>query len=165
MPKSVLAFLLVFPFFTAIAPAASLEGVDVVDAGIYRVDTGAESAEPGTPTGEVTAVVKATLLEATDTVPARLGTEFGFRYEVVGKPAGEAVMLDFVITYPDKGLHDPASGRTLHESRYSKAKPIASTEYFGYGLENDWEAVPGTWTFEIWQDGVKFAGRSFTLTK
>jgi len=149
----------------SLAQAASVERIDVVDAGTYRIKTGAGTAEPATPTGEVTAVDKSTLLEATHTVAARVGTEFGYRYTVVGEPAGAEVKLDIVITYPENGLNDPDSGRTLHESRYTSTKKIGETEYLGYGLENDWEAVPGTWTFEIWYDGKKLAGQSFTLTK
>ena len=44
-------------------------------------------------------------------------------------------------------------------------KKIGETAYLGYGIENDWEIVPGTWTFEIWYSGRKLAEQSFTLSR
>jgi hypothetical protein len=53
----------------------------------------------------------------------------------------------------------------LRESRFKKMKPIGQVLYFGYGFENDWELVPGTWTFEIWSDGRRLAEEKFTVIK
>jgi len=150
---------------SCLAQQVTVEHVDVIDAGTYRITAGAGTAEPGTPTGEVTAVDKSTLLEATNTLPAKSGTEFGLRYIVVGKPAAAEVDLDIAITYPAEGLTDPATGRTIHESRYTSTKKIGASEYLGYGIEHDWEAVPGAWTFEIWHGGKRLAYRTFTLTQ
>ena len=165
MLRLVPVFLLIVFSFAASAFAATVERIDVVDAGTYRIETGDKTQEANTPTGEITAVDNSVLVEATDTIVASPGAEFGFRYVVIGEPAGGEVELDFVITYPATGLTDPATGTTLHESRYSAAKTIGKREYLGYGLESDWEAVPGEWRFEIWHDGRMLAKHAFTLTK
>ena len=147
---------------TARAADVRVERIDVVDTGIYTIVTGEETADPSAP-GTVAAPVTATLVEATTTVPGRLGLEFGLRYVIVGEPAGAEVALDFVIAYPAPGLVDPAEPEPLLESRYTRQKKIGETVYLGYGFENDWEIVPGAWRFEIWFDGGKLASQAFTV--
>lgn len=142
-----------------------VERIDVIDAGIYMVATGAETAAPDAPTGTIAAPVTATLVEATTTVPGRLGLEFGLRYVIVGEPAGAEVPLDFVIVYPPPGLADPAEPEPVLASRYARQKQIGETVYLGYGFENGWEIVPGEWSFEIWHEGRRLASRSFTVTR
>ena len=156
------AVLLAAPL-AATAADVRVERIDVIDAGIYTVAIGEETADPSAPTGTIAAPITATLVEATTTIPGRLGLEFGLRYVIVGEPAGAEVPLDFVIAYPPPGLVDPAEPEPLRESRYTRQKKIGETVYLGYGFENDWEIVPGEWTFEIWYDGAKLATRSFAV--
>ena len=163
--KTLFVLFLTLPLTGQIASAATLERVDVVESGTFRIETGVATAKANTPTGEVTAVDRAVLIEATDTVEARKGTEFGFRYTIVGEPEGDEVELDIVITYPEAGLSDPATGKSVHESRYSTTKKIGTTEYLGYGIEAEWEAVPGPWSFEIWHEGAQLARLVFTVTQ
>ena len=44
-------------------------------------------------------------------------------------------------------------------------KTIGPTQYKGYKIAQDWQAVPGVWTFQIWYQNRKLAEQSFTLTK
>ena len=158
------AVLLIAPL-AARAEGASVERVDIVDTGIYTVETGEETPDPKAPTGTIAAVTTVTNVEATTAIPAKVGLEFGLRYVVMGEPAGVEVPLDFVITYPAPGLADPADPTPLLESRYSRTKKIGETVYLGYGFENPWEIVPGTWTFEIWFEGRRLASQSFAVTR
>lgn len=144
--------------------APEVERIDVLDAGTYTVETGAATADPSVPMGETVAVTSATLIEAGTSVPAVLGTDFGFRYVPVGTPGGEAVSLDFVVAYPEPGLADPAAEAPIRGARFTREKTIGKPDYLGYLLEEPWEAIPGTWRFEIWHDGQKLAERTFTLT-
>lgn len=148
----------------ALAADIRVERVDVVDTGIYTIVTGEETPDPNAPTGTIAAVTTVTNVEETTAVPGKVGLEFGLRYVVVGEPAGAEVPLDFVIAYPPPGLVDPAGPEPLLESRYSRARKIGETVYLGYGFENAWEVVPGEWRFEIWYEGRKLAGRSFTVS-
>jgi hypothetical protein len=159
-----LAAFVVAAVSTAAAQSVRVDGIDVVDKGIYEITAGKKTADPNTPTKEITAVTGEKLVTATDTVAGKIGTEFGLRYVVKGDPAGAEAPLDFVITYPPPGLKDPAEAAPVTESRYSRGKKIGDTIYLGYGFENDWEIVPGTWTFAIFHDGKKLAEESFTVT-
>jgi hypothetical protein len=146
------------------AHGATIERIDIVDTGIYAIETGAATADESTPTGEITAVTTARNIDATDTVAAAPGLEFGFRYILVGEPHGDDATLDMVVTYPQVGLKDPDAAERLFESRYTQTKTVGDTWYMGYGFENDWEMVPGTWVFQIWFEGHKLAEQRFTVT-
>lgn len=148
----------------AAAEAATIERVDVLDAGTYTTETGAATADPDAPHGETVAVTAARLVTAGTTLPAALETDFGFRYVVVGAPEGGSLPLDFVVTMPEPGLADPAADEPIRTVRFTRDKTIGAPEYLGYFIEAPWEAMPGSWRFEIWYEGRKLAERSFTLT-
>lgn len=149
----------------ASAQSARVDRIDIVDKGIYTITLGEQTTGVNTPSGTVTAVPIAKNTEATTTIPARLGVEFGLRYLIVGAPNAAEVTVDIVNTYPKPGLVDPADPKPILESRFSRQKKIGEPIYLGYGFENAWEMVPGTWTFEIWYQGRKLAEQSFTVTK
>ncbi len=161
-PLLMLLCLLAVP---AVAADARIQRVDVLDRGVYTIATGSASAEGSTPTGEVTAVTTATNVESTDNIKAKVGLEFGLRYVVIGAPEGAEVPLDFVILYPEPGLKDPAESTPLRESRYQRKKKIGETVYLGYGFESEWEIVPGTWTFQIWDGDRELAEQTFTVSR
>ena len=151
--------------FAARAQDARVERIDIVDKGVYAITTGAETPDANTPTGKISAVTKVKNIAATTAIRGRVGLEFGFQYVVVGAPAGGEVSAGIVNHYPPPGLVDPQDPKPILESRYSRKKKIGETVYLGYGFENDWEIVPGTWTFEIWEGGRKLAEQSFTVSK
>ena len=149
----------------ALAEEARVERIDIVGKGLYLVEAGERIPEAGAPTGAIEPAITFTNIEKTETVPARIGVEFGLEYQIVGEPDGAEVMLEFLVTYPDAGIADPESPTPLRETRYELPKPIGEPVYFGYGFENDWELVPGTWTFEIWHDGDKLVEEHFSVVK
>jgi Domain of unknown function (DUF3859) len=149
----------------ALAEEARVERIDIVGKGLYRVEPGKPTPEAGAPTGSIDLPLAFTNIEKTDTVPARIGVEFGLEYRIVGEPTGAEVTLEFVVSYPEAGLADPDSPAPLRETRFERMKPIGEPVYFGYGFEKDWELVPGTWTFEIRYDGRKLAEERFTVAK
>jgi hypothetical protein len=164
--RAIMAALLLFSApFAAWAQSVTVERIDILDKGLYAIETGAGTAQANTPTGEVTAVTGSRNIEVTSAIAAKVGGEFGFRYTAIGEPAGAEVPFDIVIAYPKQGLTNPDTKTTLHESRYSQTKKIGEISYLGYGFEHDWEAEPGTWVFQIWHDGRKLADETFTVTK
>ena len=147
----------------AAAEPVKIERIDVVDSGIYVVETGEATPDADTPTGEITSQISVENIEQTQTIPGRLGLEFGFQYIVVGSPALGDADLQFVHIYPDEGLKAPDRPEPLLQSAYQRTKKIGETVYLGYGFENEWEIVPGMWIFQIWHDGKKLAEQSFTI--
>lgn len=165
MHKLILSLPLLLAAFGVHAADLRVERIDVVDKGIYAIEAGSETADADTPTGAITAVTTARLIESAATIPARIGVEFGLRFVVVGEPEGAEVTLDIVNIYPEPGLRVPGSQTALHTSEYRRTKRVGDTAYLGYGLENDWELVPGTWTFQIWHDGRKLVEETFAVVE
>lgn len=149
----------------AVAQEASVSGLEIVGKGIYEVQTGAVTKDPSAPTGEIKAPDTFKLVEATDKIPARVGVEFGFEYKLDGAPDGAEVTLRYVNVYPAPGLADPGSAKPVLSDTFERKKKIGAVNYLGYGFENDWELVPGTWTMEIWSGDHKLASESFTVAK
>ena len=147
------------------AQDATVHEIDVTTIGIHTVKIGEITDDPDLPGEQVAEAVSADLVEETTTIPAKIGTEFGFQYIVVGTPDKADVTLDFVFTYPEPGLDDPQHDAPILTSRFSKVRQVGGIFYTGYGFENDWELVPGTWTFTVWYDGEQMAEQSFTVTK
>ena len=160
-----LVAILVAAPLAARAQDARVDRIDIVDKGIYAITTGEETPDANTPTGKISAVTSVRNIEATTAIRGHVGLEFGFQYTVVGAPAGVDVSLDIVNIYPPPGLVDPQDQKPMLESRYSRKKKIGEVVYLGYGFENDWEIVPGIWTFEIWYGGRKLAEQSFAVSR
>jgi hypothetical protein len=161
---------LVFAFLLAAAPAALAEDVrvdriDLLDKGIYEVTIGEQTADASVPTGVASTPDTFKNIEATTEIPGRLGLEFGFQYEIVGAPAGAEVPVEITYTFPAPGIVDPADPKPVLESRITRSKKIGETIYLGYGFENEWEIVPGTWTFAVSYQGKELGEQSFTVTK
>jgi hypothetical protein len=136
---------------SAVAQTPRIERVDVVEAAIYR-------------TREEGGVLHAELVQAATLIPARLGTAFGFKYVVVGPPAGTQVPLRLVTHYPDPGIRDPAS-RDPARRRSEEVVFVRAGESLVYGFRfgQAWEAVPGPWLFELWDGNRKLAEQAFTV--
>ncbi|MCB1475141.1 MAG: DUF3859 domain-containing protein [Rhodobiaceae bacterium] len=161
----VAALLLVGAASAARAEDARVDRIDIVDTGIYTVVAGAETANKDAPTGVIKSPDSFNLTERTTTIAGRVGLEFGLRYVAVGAPEGVEVPLDIVLTFPPEGLPDPTEKTPIHKTEFSRTKKIGETVYLGYGFENNWEIVPGTWTFEIFHKGQKLAEQRFTVTR
>jgi hypothetical protein len=140
--------------------------IEITDYGIYSSErTNDTKAAPGTATGLVTNRTSTTLIKTTTTVPARIGSQFGFRYRVIGQANGAIVNLKRIILVPQPGMRNPATGNTTVRDEYAYQKAIGGTGFASYALDDEWEVVPGTWTIEIWDGNGKLASKSFDLVK
>lgn len=147
-----------------VAKAATVDRIEIVDKGVFEIKPGEVTDVRDAPGGKVTAAAGETLVESTDQFRGRLGLEFGFQYVLLGFPEGEAVQLDFVVTFPPPGISDPSQDAPIVQARVSREKMIGGTHYFGYGFEQDWEIVPGVWRLTIDREGTKLAEESFMVT-
>jgi hypothetical protein len=156
---------LLLAIFSGVAQAQQVQHIEITDTGIYKAEKTGTTATPGTPMGVTNFVSDIVLVERTTTIPAGVGTLFGFRYTIIGELDGAEVKLKFVNHYPAPGLRNPASGNTFMSGEYFMQRNLGTKHWKGYNFENDWELVPGTWTFEIWQGDQKLAEQSFTVVK
>ena len=149
---------------TAAAQADRIDGADITQCGIYEHKvTGTENAST-TATGMVRNVTYRFVSETTS-VPARRDVGFGFEYRIVGTPNGAKVPIRNVTIFPEGGVRNPKTGQTFLRSEYVSDRVIGEPILKGYTLDNDWEIVPGTWTFQVWFGDKMLAEKVFTLTR
>ena len=149
----------------AYAQPPHVDRIDVAEYGLYTAQVSSEVMAPGTSTGTTKLLTDIQHTVTTRTVPARIGVHFGFRYTVIGAPAGETVRLHMVTILPSPGLTDPANPQPKLRSEYDMARTIGERLYRDYSFEHDWELVPGVWTFQIWLQGRMLAEQQFTVVK
>jgi hypothetical protein len=146
------------------AQAPSVEGADILWAGIYRAQIVGTFEQPATASGKTNQLANIVKLETTTTVRARLGTSFGFQYSLSGEPEGWPATINIVVILPKSGLLNPATQKRYYREEWRAApNTVGATSVVGYLFEQDWEMVPGLWKFEIWHSGRKLGEQSFCV--
>jgi Domain of unknown function (DUF3859) len=129
-----------------VAPAATVSGITVTNAGIYEAQS--VSAPSGTgqlsPTGTIGTASNWHFVSKTTDVTGQVGTQFGIEFRLEGNPVGDETMHTAKIAFPNL--------------------KIGALCLLGYGFDNAWEIVPGVWTEQIWYQDRKLAERTFTVS-
>lgn len=152
-----------FAASSAYAQKAQVSRIDVTEYGLYTADITKKQQSPTGVSHNIVNNIRHAV--TTRTVPAQLGVHFGFRYRIVGKPTGAPVTLTKVTIFPPGGLHKPGVATPILQNKYDLARKIGQTSFTDYSLEDSWEVVPGTWTFELWVGNRKLTSQSFEVVK
>ncbi|MCP3469284.1 DUF3859 domain-containing protein [Bradyrhizobium sp. CCGUVB1N3] len=155
--------MLAFVSQVASAETPSVTGADIPRFGIYEGKVLNSETSSGTPTGTIMRVIH-TFTSETTTVPARKGIRFGYEYRLAGAPNGALVPVRSITIFPPGGIRNPRTGEVFSRSDVTERWAIGSTVLHGYSLDEDWEAVPGTWVLQTWVGEQKVAEMEFTLT-
>jgi len=103
--------------------------------------------------GEIDEINGWNLVETTDQIPNKIGSEFGISYMVRGNDPNQPITVEEVIIFPGDGLTNPESGLTSK----SDTEPVEAypgwENYFCYTLDYPWEAKSGNWVFQVKIDG------------
>jgi hypothetical protein len=158
-----LGFSLVLPAPTH-AQTPQVDRIEIVETGIYGVETTKLTPSSDTAAGYLGTVDDIKLMKSTTTIPAEQGTNFGVRYKIVGVPKGAGVEIRLVTKLPTQGLHNPKTGEITFRNDLMVERTIGDVHFRGYSLRNNWEAVPGVWTFEFWYKDQKLAEQKFNVT-
>ena len=136
--------------------------IEFTDYGVYAVDRkihGRDSLGINTATGSNirhTATLR--------TIPAQIGTTFGFQFRIVGKPYDAPIDLRGVVKFPSPGMIVPSSTTPVAQDQFKIQTRIGEPAYFSYTIEDSFELVPGVWTMEIWHGDRRLGAQTFTLT-
>ncbi|MCH8257082.1 MAG: DUF3859 domain-containing protein [Proteobacteria bacterium] len=101
-------------------------------------------------------------IEYTTDIPAQLGLNFGIQYVINSSPRGQHIRLTSVVKFPQGGLQRPR-GRLYAESRDTHEVAIGRKVLHGYGFDEEWEMVPGTWIFELWYRDARLIKKTFNV--
>ena len=163
LPLLMLASALTAP---ARAADARVDRIDLVAAGFYDAAAAKVATTIAAPTaagGKTNQLADVALMSETPADTARIGIGFGVRFRTAGAPRGAEATLRSVWKIPDPGIHNPENGTTFRESVTAFTAAIGSVHWRGYGFDQPWEIVPGTWTLEIWQGDRKLLEQSFKI--
>jgi hypothetical protein len=148
-----------------IAGGAQVDGVDIVNYGIYVAsDTkGGRSTEKNAAEKQGDQEKTWKLLKKDDRIPAKIGTSFGVEYIVKGSPAGEPVKIDLRYLHPM--ISNPEMGKKYTSQEVSIAALVGKKIHEGYTFDHEWELVTGAWVIQVFYDGRKLAEQYFTVYK
>jgi hypothetical protein len=147
------------------ARAQQVDRVEIVEWGIFQHEQMGVTPAPLAATGKTNLVTNVRIQQVTTTIPALVGMKFGFRFTVVGSPAGALVNLKCITRFPSQGIANPHTGKRFSTSEFHSTAITGVTTYRGYGFDYDWEVEPGPWTLEIWHEGRKLAEKTFMVTR
>jgi len=147
------------------ARAQQIDRVEIVEWGIFQHEQMGVTPAPLAATGKTNLVTNVRIQQVTTTIPALVGMKFGFRFTVVGSPAGALVNLKCITRFPSQGITNPNTGKRFSSSEFHSSAVIGVTTYRGYGFDYDWEVEPGPWTLEVWHEGRKLAEKTFMVTR
>jgi hypothetical protein len=144
-----------------VAQARDQVGIEILQYGLFRSDiVGKQRDAIGVSHNAVDNICH---IATTHIVPMRLGQHIGLRYKVTGPVAGERVMLKKVVRFPAV-MTPPVPARPLSMAMNFVELPVGAISYSEYALEQPWELVAGTWTFQFLEGERKLAEFSFTVT-
>jgi hypothetical protein len=149
----------------AIARAVDPPAAEIVDYGIYTGGQNEVIAETNTPTGSVLQGRGVSrLVKQTTKIPARLGTQFGFRFVIHDSNREGEVKLHFVWLYPE--ITDSSTGRksTRFEAD-AHGKPEDKNAGIMWTFTEPSELASGDWTFQVFRDGGKILEKKFEVQK
>jgi Domain of unknown function (DUF3859) len=162
MVRFFLAFALLV-FAAGTVGAREVQRVEVYEFGTYAASGSSYTHAPSNQGIKIEGHDGYTHLETTRSVAARLGARFGFRYRVLGTPAGEYVPLKMVWRFPPPGIvgSDPRHPVQLEVVEFDATSD--DNYVITMSLEAPSDLVAGTWTLEIWSGDQKLTEQSFEV--
>ena len=104
---------------TVVAPAATVSGVTVMNAGTYTAKSISAPSRGGqmSPTSTIGTASNWHFVSNGTEVPGQVGTQFGIDFRIDGSPVGDGMTLHRVLNFPTQGLRNPNTGDMMHLPR------------------------------------------------
>lgn len=147
------------------AQTATVTGAEITWYGVYRAEQAKLVQERGALGG--TRKVSTNIVPPSvnsDRIAIADNTRFGFGFQLNGAPTGAAVKLKIVQRMPPPGALNAVTGKRSTSGAFEANPKIgASNLVIGWLIGKAASAPAGNWTFEIWHEGRKLTGKTFTL--
>lgn len=99
-------------------------------------------------------------IEPREVIPAKLGSKFGMRYNLVGKTQGGSPLT---LLYLTPGVVTPQGTRHDRFVVVQELVSDAPQEVMAFEFTEPYEVVPGEWHFMVFQDDRKLLEQRFTV--
>lgn len=148
---------------TSGASAVEITHIELLWFGTYTVQKSKEVGDGAAPGGARLLSLSPILQKKTHVIPAKLGTRFGVSVVFRGSPDRGRVAYRRIWRFPSKGLFDPTRGQVVTEWSQDATCLINVPCLVGYVLENNWEAVSGKWTIDVWANETLMLSQAFSV--
>ena len=101
------------------------------------------------------------IIEKTEKIPNKVGTEFGIAYMLNEKTQNSMVEVEEIIIFPGEGLFNPNTGKAAKVDSEKLNIDPGLDQYFSYTLDYPWEAKSGIWIFQVKRHGEILIEKEF----
>ena len=129
--------------------------------GMYASQTIEKEKMDESPSGDHKVVAKQVLLKKTERVLAKIGSEFGTEYKLVGD-SKDTVTLQLEWIFPHE-MTDPVKKVSFKSIKYPIDLPVNAANASTYSLDNDFEVVKGAWQLNIYYKDKIIYSKKFEL--
>jgi len=155
------ALLLVLVAQTAEA-AQALQRVEIFQYGLYQVDRRTPPVSPPEEIEQRLDTSDFTHIRTTRMIPARIGTEFCFRFRTIGDLAVRTP-LRIVTTFPGSGLIGRVSRRPIESEERETTILAGFPGIWCWGFDTPNDIALGQWQIALFADRRKLAEQTFTV--
>jgi hypothetical protein len=94
------------------APAATVSGVTITNAGTYTAQSVSAPSHAGqlSPTNTIGTASNWHFVSNSADVVGQVGAQFGIEFRIDGNPVGDGVTLHMVLNFPPQGIRNPNTG-------------------------------------------------------
>jgi hypothetical protein len=150
--------------------SARVERISIVEQGILTARIDAPSVAMKASDGQDVSIERpAKYIPAGNTmrpspkIPGLVGTTFGYRFKIHGRPRQAPVKLDIVIHYPPPGRRDMETGRLSRISTIPLTFKIGQEAYNVFEFSEAADILPGEWILEIRKGNRSLARAAFIV--
>ncbi len=141
---------------------AKVEGAVIEHFGLFDLGSSVAQVASGTAAGRIHAWRQ---LPKWTGAPAKIGrtkgTFFGYEFVVQGQPASSPVDVKVVIEHPP--FQAPGSNQPSTVESWIQPILLGVPSVIGYGFDEDWEMVAGTWTVRVYRGSRLLCERGFAV--
>jgi len=156
-------FLILSISIAAAAEGGAIPSATISEYGIYSLGSYLRRPEINSPTGMVKSTNSPSLIKQTEEVPLAQGVKFGFCFDVEGVGTEGRVELTQSVTHPELVRSNGTKSSSYTMPLYLNIVGGKGHGCTGYGLDQAFELVPGTWHFDISISGKSIAQQQFVV--
>jgi hypothetical protein len=141
---------------------AKVDAAAIARYGLFEMGNSAAQVAPGTAAGRIHATRQVPKWIATvEKIPRTKGTFFGYEFVVEGQPKGSPVDVKIVIEHPP--FRVPGSTETTTRESWVQPVVLGTPSFAGYGFDEDWEMLAGTWTVRVYHGSRLLTEKDFAV--
>lgn len=113
------------------------------------------------PTGYFIRTDDIQLIDATSVISAKIGTIMGIKYLFNSSSSQEIVNFQCKIIHPT--LNNPNTNELFNQTIENKSDYNNEINFDFYEFEENWELIPGIWTFQIFENDKLLFSQEFKV--